>query len=157
MGGFPMDEYPAEFPGELDFAIKPKAVPPLFGIWLNLMAIGLTLTFVRIFSAIFGYRGDGAPGGYSGIDVIEQAVISAWALANLILMLKRSRRFPKLMIAMLGTGAVLQVFVAAWQLRTAPATAAWGLKLAILGAPALAFFWIAYLLRSKHVRKVFVR
>jgi hypothetical protein len=137
--------------------IKPKEVPPPFGIWLNLLAVVLTLNSIRFFSAVFGYRGNGAPDGYSGIDVIAQSIISPWAWVNLVLMFKRSRWFPKSMIGMFGTSAVFNVLIAASDLRTAPAADAWELKVIMVAAPTVSLLWIAYLIRSQHVRKVFVR
>lgn len=152
-----MDEYPSALPGDYGFMLKPKADPPPFGIWLNLLAIGLTLTFIRMFSAIFTYRSDGLMDSPSGIDVIHQVILSLWALANLVLMIKRSCWFPKAMIALLGANALVVLIVGVGALLLAPAIFTPALTAAIVVAPAVAFAWIVYLLRSERVRRVFVR
>lgn len=140
-----------------ELKIKERPKPPAFGLWLSLLAIGLTLGAVRLFRSLLEISLARETSSVLTIDWFAGIAVSTWALVNLILLIKRRRAFINSMIALLVVNFVLLLVFTAI---AATATDGGGI-VALLLIPvtglAIASIWVLYLVRSEHVRQVFVR
>ena len=135
-----------------ELKIKERPKPPAFGLWLSLLAIGLTLGAIRLVALLLELGLETSRG--LTIDWFAESATSAWALVNLILLVKRRRAFINSMIAMLVLNAVLLLVFAV--ITTDAGRIAYSLLLPVTGL-AIASLWVLYLTRSEHVRQGFVR
>lgn len=148
-----MDEFATE-----TTAVKPKAgTPPSFGIWLSLLAVGLTLNLVSSFAAVFGVLASTEPVEGAWLDVVLDVIIAGWCLTCLILLLSRRRRFIPAMISLLAVNMVILLlfngYAAIWPQSAEERQIA---ILGLVGQTAISALWITFLVRSKHVRSVCV-
>jgi len=141
---------------EVRIVAAPKTGPPPLGFLLSLLAFGLALAPARAVKA-FTLVMNGFPDGQSAAIFFGTLAVSIWSLINLYLLLKRRRAFPTSMTAMLGIGVAFGLLAAAAGLLFAPDNEGLGDLFSVVAGTVTAALWIAYLLRSKHVREVFVK
>ena len=140
-----------------ELKIKERPKPPAFGLWLSLLAIGLTLGTVRLFRSLLELGLAQETSSVLTIDWFAGIAVSTWALVNLILLIKRRRAFINSMIALLVVNVVLLlVFIVSVASATDGGGIAASLMLPVTGL-AITSLWVLYLVRSQHVRQVFVR
>jgi hypothetical protein len=132
-----------------------KPAVPGFGIWLSLLAIGLTLNIIRGFGAVVALN---ARPEAAETDWIESALtigISLLSLVALVLLLRRKRAFIPVMAGLLIINVLLGLVIYILVLASGVDVPDRGLlHLAMLGSIAIAGLWLAYLWKSEHVRKV---
>ena len=138
--------------------VKPEAgTPPSFGIWLSLLAVGLTLNLVSSFAAVFGVLASTEPVEGAWFDVVLDVIIGGWCLTCLILLLRRRQRFIPTMISLLAVNMVILLlfngYAAIWPQSAEERQIA---ILGLVGQTAISALWITFLVRSKHVRSVCV-
>ena len=135
---------------------RPVSTQPLgFGLWLSLLAIGLTLTALRGFAGIIMLTSE--VGDASTGEAVVQVIAGACGLVALVLLLKRKRAFiPVLATVMVAN--ILAALVALVMLFTSDVELAdqGALVPAIVVQMAVSGLWLGYLLKSQHVRAVCV-
>ena len=142
-------------PSELNIRKLPK--PPGFGPILGFLAVGLTLAAVRLIALVMELGLAAKPDDALTLDWFIQLLISAWALLNLVLLITRRRLFINSMVALLALNLIVFFGFATIEV-TQGSTIEFGswLLVSAIGV-AIGTLWIAYLLRSEHVRRVCVR
>jgi hypothetical protein len=142
--------------GEVRIVAASETGPPPLGFLLSLLAFGLALAPARAVKA-FTLVMNGFSDRQSAVMFFGTLAISIWSLVNLYLLLKRRRAFPTSMTVMLGVGVAFGVLAAAAGLLFAPDSVGSSDVFSVVAGTVTAALWIAYLLRSKHVRAVFVK
>jgi hypothetical protein len=138
---------------ELKIRELPK--PPPYGLWLSLLAIGLTLASVRLIALPLQLAATETATSALSFDWLAQMATSAWAVVNLILFMRRRRAFINSMIALLVANMLVLLISAAIAVTSGVADLGFTLMLVAIGL-AIGAAWLLYLVRSKHVREVFV-
>lgn len=135
---------------------RPASAQPLgFGLWLSLLAIGLTLTALRGFAGIIMLTSE--VGDAPTSEAVVQIIAGACGLVALVLLLKRKHAFIPVIATVMAVN-VLAHLVTLVMLFTSD------LELADQGAlvPAIVVqmvvsgLWLGYVLKSQHVRAVCV-
>ena len=141
-----------------DTAINVKSEtiqPPGFGVWLSLLAIGLTLTVVRGFAGIVMLSSETSAG--PTVEAVLQIVVGACCLVALVLLLKRKRAFVPVIATLMIVNilaalyALLLLFTAGDELRDQGAFAP-----ALFVQIVVSTLWLTYVLKSQRVRDVCV-
>ena len=149
-------EVPPFDPGEVQIVSAPAGKRPRLGVLLTLLAIGLALAPSRFLVTVLDVALS------SHVDImtlgvlILETVVATWAIFNLYRLVKRRRSFLPSMVAFLAFNAGFTVLLNIEQCFSDPATQAEALATMALSV-VLAGLWISYLLRSRHVREVFVK
>jgi membrane-associated HD superfamily phosphohydrolase len=137
-----------------ELVIKELPKPPGFGPVLVLLAILQTLAVLAFVNRVIHYAVAEDQPEILTIEGFTHLLISAWAVVNLVLLIKRRRLFIESMMALLAFNLLLSLLAIASAGQTlTPARWPVFLKLGIVTA----ILWLVYLARSKHVRKVCVR
>ena len=150
---FDSDDRPTEFAIE----IQPKAEPVPLGFVLTFMAISLALAPAQTIKSLTQFDQQQPGNAFSTILTIGYVAISVWAIVNLVLLVKRSRRFPRAMIAFYGCSLLFMIVDFGSELPAATHSETLVLLGVFAVATVIAGLWIAYLVRSERVRKLFVR
>lgn len=130
--------------------------PTPFGLWLSLLAIGLTLSMIFNAADGIGLRNpEGEP--YDLVTGVISLLTAGACLVALVLLMKRKRLFVPVMIGLLAINLLIGISALAFALLSEDLIVEPAVLIIAFGVQSvIACLWIAYLLFSERVREVCV-